>query len=266
VVVHHGDLVLPRGTLNRLFTRVLLGSYRLLARRAAAFVCHTEDYARQSVYLSPTLDRLAVIHPPIEMPPPRPDRVRALRAAWGPGPAIGFAGRFVEEKRPDLLLRALDVVRERLPAAHIVFAGQHQIPYEDYWRRHAALVERQRPHLVFLGVLGDAQSMADYYAACDVLALPSDTECFALVQVEAMLSGTPVVMTDAPGGRMPVRETGMGVLVERGDWRALGAGLLEVLSDPGRYVRPREEIAARYSIDDTIDRYEQLLRRVSRRG
>ncbi|MGV2435940.1 MAG UNVERIFIED_CONTAM: glycosyltransferase [Anaerolineae bacterium] len=45
--------------------------------------------------------------------------------------------------------------------------------------------------------------MANFFAACDVLALTSDSECFALVQVEAMLRGTPVMMTNIPGGRMP---------------------------------------------------------------
>jgi glycosyltransferase involved in cell wall biosynthesis len=49
------------------------------------------------------------------------------------GPVIGFAGRFVEEKRPDLLIRALEVVNRAFPEARIVFAGQHQIPYEAYW-------------------------------------------------------------------------------------------------------------------------------------
>lgn len=262
VSTHHGDLVLPAGPVNRLITWVMLALYRRMARHAAAFVSHTEDYARSSTYLSPYLDRVAVIPPFVEVPRPDPERVRELRARWAPdgGPLIGFAGRFVEEKRPDLLLRSLEAVLRSFPNARIVFAGQHEIPYESYWPRHRDLVERYRDHLIFLGIVPSAEQMADFYAACDVLALPSDTECFALVQVEAMLCGTPVVMTDTPGGRVPVRETGMGRIVPRGDWKALGEGIVEVLRDRDRYLRPVEEIERRFSIEETVTLYERLFR------
>ena len=70
--------------------------------------------------------------------------------------------------------------------------------------------------------------MANFYAACDLLALPKP-KCLALVQVEAMLCGTPVVMTDTPGGRVRLQITGDGEVVPCNDWRALGEGIVEVL-------------------------------------
>ena len=266
VVTHHGDLVLPEGAVNRLITTLMYAFYRTLARSAAALVCHTQDYARHSTYLSPYLDKVVVIPPFVDVPPPDPERVRELRQAWSPrgGPILGFAGRFVEEKRPDLLIRALEGVNRTYPDARIVFAGQHQIPYESYWPRHQPLVDRYRDQLVFLGVVPTPRDMADFYAACDVLVLPSDTECFALVQVEAMLCGTPVVMTDTPGGRVPVELTGMGRLVPRDDWRALGEGIVEVLKDRKRFVRPVEEIERHFSVEETMGRYEALFRRSER--
>jgi glycosyltransferase involved in cell wall biosynthesis len=263
VVTHHGDLVLPAGAVNRVITAVMFAFYRTLASAAPALVCHTLDYARHSEYLSPYLEKVVVIPPFVDVPAPDAERVRELRRAWSPdgGPVIGFAGRFVEEKRPDLLIRSLEVVNRAFPNARIVFAGQHQIPYETYWPRHQPLVDRFRDQLTFLGVVPSRGEMANFYAACDVLALPSDTECFALVQVEAMLCGTPVVMTDTPGGRVPVQLTGMGKIVPRDDWRALGEGIVEVLSDRARFVRPVEEIERRFSAGVTIGLYEELFRR-----
>jgi glycosyltransferase involved in cell wall biosynthesis len=262
VITHHGDLVLPAGARNRIITAAMFAFYRTLARVSPALVCHTLDYARNSYYLKPYLEKVVVIPPFIDVPSPDPERVRELRRAWSPegGPVIGFAGRFVEEKRPDLLIRALEVVNRTFPNARIVFAGQHQIPYEAYWPRHQPLVDRFRDQLVFLGVVPSPEEMADFYAACDVLALPSDTECFALVQVEAMLCGTPVVMTDTPGGRVPVQLTGMGKIVPRDDWQALGEGIVEVLRERDRFVRPVSEIERHFSVEETISRYEQLFR------
>ncbi|HEY7213875.1 MAG TPA: glycosyltransferase family 4 protein [Thermoanaerobaculia bacterium] len=263
VATHHGDLVLPKGALNRFITATMFVLFRYMANAAAALVSYSLDYARHSYYLERYLDKVTVIPPFIDVPQPNVERVRELRRTWSPagGPIVGFAGRFVEEKRPDLLIRSLEVVNRAFPTARLVFAGQHQIPYEAYWPRHQSLVDRFREQLVFLGIVPCAQEMADFYAACDLLALPSDTECFALVQAEAMLCGTPVVMTDIPGGRVPVQLTGMGKLVPRDDWQALGEGIVEILSDRGRFVKPAEEIARHFSIAETVARYEELFRR-----
>jgi glycosyltransferase involved in cell wall biosynthesis len=260
VVTHHGDLVLPAGALNRFITATMFVLYRFLAKSAKAMVCHTLDYARHSYYLEPYLHKVVVIPPFVDIPKPNLERVRELRREWSPagGPILGFAGRFVEEKRPDLLIRSLEVVNRAFPDARIVFAGQHQIPYESYWPRHQPLVDRYRDQLVFLGIVPSAQDMADFYAACDVLALPSDTECFGLAQVEAMLCGTPVVMTDTPGGRVPVQLTGMGKIVPCNDWRALGEGIVEVLRDRERFLRPAAEIGRHFLVKETISRYEEL--------
>src|SRR5690606_1691493 len=119
------------------------------------------------------------------------------------------------------------------------FVGEYPIKYEkEFWDQNQGLLEQYKDQLVFPGLMTDMQAMADFYAACDVLALTSDSECFALVQVEAMLCGTPVVMTDIPGGRVPVRETGMGRLARAGDWRSIGEAIVEVLQNREQYIRP----------------------------
>lgn len=267
VATHHGDLILPDGLFNRFIAWAMFAMFRFMAKRAAQLIAYSQDYADHSYYLKPFMDKVTPVYPPIHMPAPNPDRVRELRAQWSHqgGPVIGFSGRFVEEKRPDLLIQALEVVNQRYPNARIVFAGEYDIPYEDTWERHQALVERYRDQLIFLGLVDDMQFMADFYAACDVLALTSDTECFALVQVEAMLSGTPVVMTDTPGGRVPVQETGMGRLAQAGDWRSIGEALIEVISNRDQYVKPRAFIEERFSFQRTVDQYEAILKQHARR-
>ncbi len=266
VATHHGDLVLPQAPLNRLIGALMYRFYTVLARRAAQLVAYSDDYAAHSRWLAPYREKTSVISPPVSMPEPDRKAATRLRSRWAPegGPLIGFAGRFVEEKRPDLLLRALEVVVEAFPQVRVVFAGQHEVAYEHTLERHAALLERWRDRIRFLGVLRGMQAMANFYAACDVLALTSDSECFALVQVESMLCGTPVVMTDTPGGRVPVRVTGMGRLAPVGDWRAIGEALVAVLQEPERYRRPRQAIGQAFCFQETVDRYERLFRRHAR--
>ena len=115
-----------------------------------------------------------------------------------------------------------------------------------------------------MGLLRDRQRLANFYALCDVFALPSRSECFGVTQVEAMLAGTPVVATDIPGGRTAVRMTRMGLLVEPESPMALAAGLGEVLSEPARY-RRTEQVRAVFDQSRSLDQYESLLERLAGR-
>lgn len=262
IATHHGDLILPKGLTNRIIMSVMFALFRYMASAAGRLIAYSQDYADHSYYLQPFKDNVSVIYPPVLMPHPNPQRAEELRAQWSPegGPVIGFAGRFVEEKRPDLLIQALDVINQQYPGARIVFAGEYDIAYEDTWERYQPLVEKYRDQLIFLGLLNEMQAMADFFAACDVLALTSDSECFALVQVEAMLCGTPVVMTDIPGGRVPVTVTGMGKLAEAGNARSIGEAIVDVLRQPEQYRHSRETIEQIFSFQETVDRYEQHFR------
>lgn len=260
IVTHHGDLILPHGFVNRAIQGTMFWMYKIAARRASRIIAYSQDYADHSYYLQPFAGKVSVNYPPIHMPPPDPVRVAELRAAWSKdgGPIIGFAHRFVEEKRPDLALRALEIINQSYPNARMVFAGEHIIAYEDTWERQQALVQRYSEQLVFLGLIESPQELANFYAACDVLLLTSDSECFALAQVEAMLCGTPVVATNIPGGRVPVQVTGMGKIAHKGDWRSIGAAVVEVLNQPDRYYQPRETIERIFSFKETVDRYEEF--------
>ena len=92
----------------------------------------------------------------------------------------------------------------------------------------------------------------------------NSTESFGLVQVEAMLCGVPCVASDLPGVRQPIQQTGMGEIAPIGDAEGLAGAILQVLDHRDAYIRPREEIAERFSTERTVQGYialfEDLLR------
>src|SRR5262245_30082006 len=246
VLVHHGDLTMPSGLANSTVERVTVASMVGAARLADRVTTYSDDYGGPSYFLLPFRPRLTAIDPPVDIPVPDRAAATSWRTALGlrEKPVIGFAGRFVEEKGCDILLRALPALLEVAPDAHLLFAAETNVVYERFYERCRPLIAALAGHVTELGLLRDRQRLADFYALCDVLALPSRSDCFALVQAEAMLCGTPVVAADIPGAREVVRRTGMGRLVKAEDPAALAAGLLAVLGERPRYERPRSEIAA----------------------
>ncbi|GAJ01062.1 unnamed protein product, partial [marine sediment metagenome] len=66
----------------------------------------------------------------------------------------------------------------------------------------------------FLGIL-PSDEWAVFFHEAEVTVLPSinSTEAFGMVQVESMICGTPVLSTDMPRVRQPVKLTGMGRIV-----------------------------------------------------
>ncbi len=262
VFTDHGDLVMPAGFFNQVVEKVVTAMMSRALRQSARITIHSKDYADHSRFLAPFQDKLAYIYPPVEIPAPIPEQVAAWRRELGAErlKLVGFAGRFVEEKGYDYLLKAIPSVVERVPEARFVYAGEHRVAYEPFYEKWHHLWQRWQDYLIMVGLILERQKMANFYGMLDVLALPSRTDCFPSVQIEAMMCGTPVVATDIPGGRVPVQVTGMGRLVRPRDERALADGLVQVLQERPAYVKPRQEIKSVFGLERSIDEYETLLR------
>ena len=137
-----------------------------------------------------------------------------------------MAARLATEKGVEVIIEAMPRLLEAFPRLKVLFAGQYKdvMGEEAYFRRLMPLIERLGPeHWEFLDVLNQEQ-MPAFFAACDVLIVPSlnSTESFGLVQVEAMLCGTPSIASNLPGVRQPPLMTGMGEVTAIGDpadWR-----------------------------------------------
>jgi glycosyltransferase involved in cell wall biosynthesis len=262
VITHHTDLTLPIGLLNRVAERVVYASGLGAGKMANRIVTYTYDRANVSPFIRRFRDKTSVVYPPVEIDEPTKDGASAFREKHNLNgrPIIGFAGRFAEEKGCDYLLRSIPLIHESLPGAVVVFAGPYEnVVGETLYERCAPLLKEHAEHVRLLGVLRD-QDLVDFYAASDVLVLPSVnyTETFGIVQVEAMLCGTPVVASDLPGVREPIGVSGMGKIAPPRDEPALAKTLVEVICGRERFIKPREEIEKIFSVDATVDAYEKI--------
>jgi glycosyltransferase involved in cell wall biosynthesis/SAM-dependent methyltransferase len=260
LMTHHGDLVMPPGAFNQALQWAGHRMTDRAARLADAVTSYSLDYAEHSALLAPYRAKLTAVHPPVEIGEPDRERVRAWRAELGLADraVIGFAGRWVAEKGFDDLLRALPLVQRELKQAHLVFAGESDVVYERFFEQCRPLIEPIQEHLTLFGLLRDRRQMADFYGLCDVFALPSRTDMMALVQVEALLCGTPVVASDIPGARTVVRETGYGLLAPPGDPQALAATLVAAFRERESLRPDRERVARIYDPERSLRAYQDL--------
>ena len=263
-LTYHCDLSLPPGAFNRVANHAVDLMNGAAGRLCHRVIAYTDDYASHSPFLARYRHKLAVIPPPVELPEPPPEAAGAFRARWvpaGAGPVIGMAARLATEKGVEVLVGALPRILRAFPSAVVLFAGQHEgvLGEAAYARLIGRALEPFADRWRFVGVLDPAQ-MTSFFRAIDVITVPSlnSTESFGLVQVEAMLAGTPSVASGLPGVRQPVLQTGMGEVVPVGDAAALGDAIVRVLRERPRYVRPREEIAGRFSTQRTVEEYEAL--------
>jgi glycosyltransferase involved in cell wall biosynthesis len=268
VLTYHSDLQLPPGPLNTLANRVVDISNIAAGMLATRVVAYTQDFADHSPFLRRFRSKIEVISPPVEVAEVPAAEVRAFRERWNiRGPIIGMAARLAAEKGCEVLLDALPRVLEVYPNARVLFAGPYEnvLGEEAYKHRLDPRFAQYRDHWTFLGTLGP-QEMAAFFPNLDVLVVPSlnSTETFGLVQVEAMLCGTPSIASALPGVRQPVLQTGMGEVVPIGDSAALAEAIIKVIGARSRYVRPRAEIAAKFSTAKTAIAYEELFDRLQR--
>jgi glycosyltransferase involved in cell wall biosynthesis len=262
-LTYHCDLHLPSGIFNRLVQSSLGPLNHAAAYLAHRIVTTTEDYARHSPFLSQFMPKVVAIPPLVEMAKPDPVITQRLAQRWqlNGRARVGFAARFAAEKGVQYLLQALPAVLEQVPDLHLVFTGAYKdtVGEEQYLASLSPLLRRYADRLTFLDLLRP-EEMPSFFSLCDVLAVTSlnCTEAFGLVQLEAMLSGTPVVASDLPGVREAVRRTGMGEIVPPADAAALAAALVRVIKQRQTYVRPREEVARAFDLTQSVRLYEEL--------
>jgi len=173
----------------------------------------------------------------------RPLRQTDARAALGRDACefmIVFVGRIEQIKGIDVLLEAVgDLLRGRSDLRRrtcLVVVGGALDPRADGSESEKvpelrAMVDAHGigDNVDFVGSV-DQQELALYYAAADVCAVPSLTESFGLVALEAMACGTPVVATRV-GGLQTVVTPDSGLLVPPNDSEALADAIGSLLDD-----------------------------------
>jgi glycosyltransferase involved in cell wall biosynthesis len=198
--------------------------------------------------------------------PPRavaPAETAALRARLGIGDGeivIGTVGRLFDwQKRHTDLFAAFRSLCDQRGDLRLLLVGEG--PDREMLERRAAEL-RIADRVIFAGYQGDARP---FYTAMDIFALSSAHEGLALVLLEAMFAGLPVVATRVSGASLAVADGETGFLVEVGAPPRLADRLLALIEDADLRRRLGAAGHARAEEKFSADRYVGDVDRLYRR-
>ncbi len=235
---------------------------RWLLREADTVFVQTPGEARAACELGVTADK--VILQGLGVDPAEctgGSRVQA-RQAWGLGAddiVIGHLANNSREKGTVDLLLAAAVLWRRGIRARILLAGPEMPNFRSFWPAFAR-ENAGASQVVRAGVLDEAQKR-EFYAAIDLFALPSRSDSFGLVLLEAWANGVPNVAYRAGGVADVIRDERDGILVTCGDVARLADALERISTDRalrGRLgVSGQERLPNDFRWDDKLELVRQ---------
>lgn len=245
--------------------RRLHAASRLAAALAHWTVVSNEAMAQQAVASdrTPRGRILVATSGSVQPHPADPAEVRAIRDSLGVpdgGRLIGVVSRLREQKGIDLLIRALSLLTYSAPT-HCFISGSG--PEE------AKLKALARDSKIPIHFVGHQDHVDQWLHAADVVVMPSRSESFGRVTVEAMACGRPLIAARVGGLTQAVVHDETGILVEPESETALARALDTLLAQND--LRTRLGAAARrrweenYTIERMADSWVEAWKRSSPR-
>jgi len=241
---------------------------------ADRLVANTRDEARQLIglYGAPP-ERVTTVNPGVDLAVFTPGSQHQARARLGlptDGVVLVFAGRVQPLKAPDVLLHAAarlvrddPGLRGRLTVAFV--GGPSGTGRADPDGLAVLASQLGIAGIVRLEPPCSQPELADWYRAGTIVVVPSHSESFGLVAVEAQACGTPVVAASVGGLRTAVRDGVSGTLVDSRDPAAYARAIAELIGAPaalGRLGRGAREHASGFGWSVTVDGLLATYRRV----
>jgi len=188
----------------------------------------------ERLYAAPS-ERVEIVAPGVDHRAFSPGPRAASRAVLGlgDGPVLLFIGRIQRLKGADVAVQTLACL-EDYPAASLVIVGGPSGPDGDaeLARLHELVEQYDLGARVRFVPAEPHDHLATYYRAADACLVPSRSESFGLVALEAAACGTPVVAAAVGGLRSLVEHARTGFLVEGRDPAAYAAYVGEILDNP----------------------------------
>ena len=217
-----------------------------IVKNAAGLIANTDAEAASLVSLyGANPDKVFVVTPGVDLNTfTVGDGKAAARGKLNIAPdalMLTFVGRIQPHKGPEVLVRAVaEMVHHaahlRAKLALVIIGGASGSGLQEPARLEALAQFLGVSDIVHFITPVDRDVLPDWYRASDLVCVPSYSESFGLVALEAQACGTPVVATAVGGLRTAVADGISGSLVDGHDPKAWSAVISRLLADPAHRI------------------------------
>lgn len=238
ISIFHCQVFLEGNILAKIVNFVLNLSMKVQLNLSDKIIVYTMDYIDSLPYFKKFAGKIADVLPLIQKTVLDKNFFNKLLRLKNNNKWVGYVGRISSEKGIEHLIESIKQLRFK-KNIQLIFAGPHGKDVageKHYYYKVINLLKKYKIKHLFLGNLS-SNNLSAFYKAIDVLVLPSTnrTEAFGMVQAEAMSTGTPVIATNLPGVRMPIKFTKMGIIIEAKNVDQLGQALNNILKNRSKF-------------------------------
>ena len=187
----------------------------------------------------------------------RKSKMHSTKIAESDDKVILFVGRLHPIKGLAYLIKAMKIIHQRYPKSRLLIVGDG-----DERDNLNMIVKNSNLNecVTFIGKVPN-KSIPEYMALADILVLPSLSEGFPVVILEAMACGLPIVATKIRGNQEIIKDWDNGFLVEPRNSENITEKVLLLLKDDQlrRIIAGKNiEVAKRYSWESVARRVEEI--------
>lgn len=204
--------------------------------------------------------KISVIYPMInkdEWNNPDPDKFRKTLSINPTTKIVLFAGSKAFSKGIIHLIDAMKIVWSKNYNIMLVLLGPSTKEYEEYFSKLPTSIKKK---ITDLGVV-DAETKKNAFTACNLLALPSKSESFGLVYLEAWLCEKPVIGCKMDATSEVIDDMKNGILVRFGNVKEISTAITYLIDNPDiseSYGKNGKNKLSKYVSQNSFEKFEKL--------
>ncbi|WP_174591724.1 glycosyltransferase family 4 protein [Methanocella conradii] len=171
-----------------------------------------------------------------------------------------YVGRMAGNKRVDVILRSLSIVKKFIPDIKFICIGNINYPHDDEYKKLRKIVVANglEENVIFTGSVDDVD-LPDYFRAADIYVTSSVHEGFCIPLIEAMACGKPVIGSACTAIPETIGEGG--IVFSPCDEQALAQLIVRILDDKDLY-RHLSDAGLRRAKQFTFENFERSVNNV----